>query len=460
MLLQKGVNFLLIPILTLYLTTFDYGVIAVILAINAFLNTFYLLGLNSSLNRFYYEYKNDTALLKKLFGTIITFVVFNSILITFILILARKWFIIPFLVNVDFFPFMILGLISVLFNPCFTIYQNTLQASQNGTKYGKNNLMFFIVNITLLLISVVIFDMGAIGVLGSLAITNIIFFIYTLFQFKSDITFGIELNILKKTLKYSAPLIPHTLSGYVSNMIDRIFINKYLSTSLVGIYSVGSNFGNIIFLVASGINQAFVPWFNSQVKSNELDKIPKVANILTVVYSIIALGLSFFGKEIIVFITPKTYHESWIVIPLIAYAFVFHGIYYFFAGVLFYNIDGKGNRIIPFVTVSTAVINISLNIFAIPKFGILGAAAATFVSKIILAVSLSFIYRKFINIKYSKFFLFITPTSLFIISQIAYLPFENDLQFFILKCCVFLLAVIACCIFVRKDLKSIFKKKH
>src|SRR5690606_27951372 len=158
---------------------------------------------------------------------------------------------------------------------------------------------------------------------------------YTLLQFKKDLTFGIDLVILKKTLKYSTPLIPHTLSGVVNNVIDRIFINQFLSTSLVGIYSVGSNFGNIIFLVASGINQAFVPWFNERVKNNELDKIPKVAKILTVVYSIIALGLSFFGKETIILITPKSYHESWIVIPLIAYAFVFHGIYYFFACVLF-----------------------------------------------------------------------------------------------------------------------------
>ena len=36
-LLQKGINFLLIPILTVYLTTYDYGVVAVVTAINAFL---------------------------------------------------------------------------------------------------------------------------------------------------------------------------------------------------------------------------------------------------------------------------------------------------------------------------------------------------------------------------------------------------------------------------------------
>lgn len=460
MLLQKGINFLLLPILTLYLSTFDYGVIAVVMAINAFLNTFYVLGLNGSLNRFYYEYKNDKILLKKLFGTIITFVVCNSLIMTCILVFARKWLLFPFLANVDFYPFMLLGLISVLFNPCFTIYQNTLQASQNGTKYGKNNLMFFIVNISLLLISVVLFDMGAKGLLGSLAITNIIFFVYTLLQFKNSLTFGIDWHILKKTLRYSTPLIPHTLSGVVTNMIDRILINKFLTTSLVGIYSVGNNFGNVVFLVASGVNQAFVPWFNERIKSNELNKIPKVANILTVIYSIIALSLSFFGKEIIIFITPKTYHDSWIVIPLIAFAFVFHGIYYFFAGVLFYDIAGKGNRVIPFVTISTAIINISLNLFAIPKYGILGAAAATLLSKVILTVSLSFVYKRFIKVDYSSTFLLIIPSLFFLISLITYLPSENDLQFLILKFCILILAVIACCIFVRNDIKSIIKKKN
>src|SRR5690606_31955519 len=160
-----------------------------------------------------------------------------------------------------------------------------------------------------------------------------------------------------------------------------------------------------------------------------------------------------------ILITPKSYHESWIVIPLIAYAFVFHGIYYFFAGVLFYDITGKGNRIIPFVTISTAVINISLNLYAIPKYGILGAAASTLASKIILAVSLSFIYKKFININYSSAFLLIMPFILFLISLITYTPTSNLPQFFIVKCFIFLLAVIACCIFVKKDIKSIFKKK-
>ena len=62
MLLQKGINFILIPVLTIYLSTYDYGIVAIVVAINAFLNVFYLLSLPGTLNRFYYEFKDDQEL--------------------------------------------------------------------------------------------------------------------------------------------------------------------------------------------------------------------------------------------------------------------------------------------------------------------------------------------------------------------------------------------------------------
>src|SRR5690606_6214139 len=236
-LLQKGINFLLIPILTLYLTPQDYGIVAVVAALNAFLYKIYLLSLNASVNRFYYEYKEDELKVRKLFGTTVTFVFLTSVVLTIILLFGHNFLIDPFLGGVSFFPYMLLGMISVLFNPVFMIYQNTLQAKQEGIKYARQNLMFFIVNLIFLLVSVVIFELGAQGVIGALALTNFIFFLYTLTTFSKEIKFGIDFVILRDSLKYSLPLVPHSISAVASTFIDRIFINNFLSTSLVGIYS-------------------------------------------------------------------------------------------------------------------------------------------------------------------------------------------------------------------------------
>ncbi|PXX27825.1 lipopolysaccharide biosynthesis protein [Arenibacter sp. ARW7G5Y1] len=452
-LLQKGVNFFMVPVLTVYLTTFDYGIVAVVTAINLFLNKLYLLSLDGSINRFYYEYENDKEKIKRLFGTIVTFVLAVSTIFSVIIFLGHKYFIDPFLSDVDFYPYMLLGMVSVFFNPIFTIYQNTLQAQQNGKKYGKQNMMFFIVNICLLLIGVVVLDMGAKGLLGALALTNIIFFMYTLTRFGKEIKFGIDRHLLKESLTYSLPLIPHSISGIATNTIDRLFVNSFLSTASAGIYALGNTFGGIIFLIASGVNQAFVPWFNEQVKSGNNYKIPAIAKLLVLIYSIIALGISYFGKEVIAYVTPNAYHEAWKVIPFISFAFVFHSLYYFFSTPLFYNIKKKGSRVLPIFTVSAAVINITLNYILIVRYGMIGVAIATLITKVLLILALSRIYKKYVLINYPNAIMILLPIVYFGIAMISFYKFGNNELIY--KIIIYILVLFLTSLFFGKEIRVI-----
>lgn len=457
-LLQKGINFILIPVLTAYLTAFDYGVVAVVTVVNSFLNVFYLLALNGSLNRFYYEFKDDEKKIKILFGTVITFVFLFSIFLSLILGIGHKIFLDPFLKNVKFYPFMVLGLISILLNPIFTIYQDSLMARQKAIKYGKNSFLFFLTNITFLLVSVTILDFGAKGVLGSLALTNFIFFIYTLTKFGKEITLGINISLLKQSLKYSLPLVPHSIAGVTTSVIDKLIINSYLSTSMVGIYHLGNTFGGIIFIVSSSVNKAFVPWFNEQAKQDKFDEIPSKAMLLILSYCIIALGLSLFGKEIIYLVTPVEYHESWVVIPFISYAFVLHGVYYFFSVPLFYDITGKGNRILPITTICAALINVTLNLIFIPEYGILGAAVATLASKLALVVALSFIYKRFLDVGYANLKMIFVPLLYFVLSLVTFINF-SELNEIVIKILILVVVTLFTLFVIRNQLKEMLKLK-
>jgi O-antigen/teichoic acid export membrane protein len=455
-LLQKGINFLLIPVLTAYLTTHNYGVVAVVTVINSFLNVFYLCSLNASVNRFYYEFKGDDEKVKKLFGTVVTFVFSFSVFLSIILGFGHQFFLDPFLNDVEFYPYMILGMISILFNPVFAIFQYTLMVKQEASKYGLNSFLFFLSNLVFLLISVIILDYGAVGILGSLSLTNIIFFIYTLTRFGKDIVLGIDFSILKQSLKYSFPLIPHSIAGVTTSVIDRLIINNLLTTSMVGIYHIGNTFGGIIFIIASSVNQAFNPWFNKQVKEGKYDDIPEKAKLLIIFYCIIALGVSFFCKEVLQGVTPVSYHEAWEVVPFISFAFVLHGSYYFFAVPLFYDISGKGNRVLPIVTIFSAILNASLNFIMIPKYGIIGAAVATLISKLVLVISLSFIYNKFLAIKYHSKEMILIPLIYFVISLITFMSFEMDNEL-LLKICIYLLVLFLTFLFYKKEIIAIKK---
>ena len=99
--------------------------------------------------------------------------------------------------------------------------------------------------------------------------------------------------------------------------------------------------------------------------------------------STISLIGCLWSKEIIVTLTPDRFHPSAVIVPIILFSYVFEGVYYFVSKPIFFY---KRTRILPFTTGSAALVNIVLNLLFIPRWGILGAAYATAISSVFMAV--------------------------------------------------------------------------
>jgi O-antigen/teichoic acid export membrane protein len=106
----------------------------------------------------------------------------------------------------------------------------------------------------------------------------------------------------------------------------------------------------------------------------------------------IAGGL--WANELVRLMTAPAFYAAATVVPTILLAFFFQGIYYFMVGPLFYF---KRTLLLPVITVFGAAVNIGLNIFLIPRYGIQGAAAAALASFIVLAAMAYFIGRLYFN---------------------------------------------------------------
>lgn len=399
--LQKCIGLFLIPVYTSLLSPDEKGITDVITPIVAFLSIFYSLSLNSAVIRFYVDYKDDEKKLKDFWGTCISFVIINSLVLTTIIIVFKKILIMPLVGEIKFYPYVFLGIISITFNPIYTIFQSTLQAKEESRKYASNNLLYFIVNLALNLIFIVGFRLGALGSLLALAITDTIFFIYTVRALLPKVTLKVNKEYLWQGLKYSLPLLPHTLSGWAVSMIDRLFINGIVSRAATSIYSTAAQFGNIINVLTSAINQAYVPWFFERMREKEKneDEIISMAETLTIVYCFMAMGMSLFGPEIFKLVVDERYYEGWKVIPFISFAFVFNGIYYFFVNPLFYN--KRGIKFIAIGTFSGALLNSILNILLIPYFGGVGAGIASLLSMLISCILIYFISKKIEPLKFN-----------------------------------------------------------
>lgn len=383
--LQKGIGFFLLPVYTSFLTPEDYGITAIVNSVVALMAYVYIVGY-APMTRFYYTYEQDPQALKKFWGTFfMVAMLFNTILCVSV-ILAHRIILDPFLGSIPFYPYMFLGVLILFSNAAFTIYQGTLQARQNGKAYALQNAAYFVLFVSLNILFITVLKKGAQGVLTATLIVSGVFFIYTLIRFPKEISFVIDRSYLKKGLAYSLPLFPHMLSGWLYTAVDRILLNSYRSTSDVGIYTVGMQFGLIISLIAVAVNQAYAPWFIQKIEQDNTPEskheITELSRFLVMVYAVCAITVSLFAPEVMHIMARKNYYDAWKVVPYLAFGFVFSGVYYVVCNSLFI----KKTHILAVISMTGAALSLGINFVFIPKFGMMGAAWASVSAQLVVSV--------------------------------------------------------------------------
>ena len=406
-LLQKGASFFLLPLYTAFLTPEDYGIVNVVASVSSFLAVLIMMALNGAATRFHYK-TNDENRRKVLWGTITSIVLISSLGWGAVFFTFHRFLVDPFIGEIDFYPYVVIGLANVIITPLYLLYQSYLQARQEAYHYSVNAFLNFLAQVGIAIILITVFRMGALGMLLSNVITSLIFFIYVLISYVPKIRIGINKQVAKDSFEYSLPLLPHQISIWSAGTIDRLFLNGYKGTAETGIYSVGQQFGSVVGTIAYSVNQAFVPWFYQMIENGVegYRKIEKVGLLAVIGYCLLAFAISLFSPEILRIMVSEEFREAWQVIPLINFAFVFQGVYYFFINILFV----KETKWVFTVTLFSMIVDIVLNIVLVPIWGIWGCAIAfimTYFSRSIFAFYLSSKRNK--DIKYNYLAMFFSP---------------------------------------------------
>lgn len=406
-LFQKGVSFFLLPLYTAFLTPEDYGVVSVVVSVSSFMAVLIMMALNGAATRFHYK-NTEENYRKMLWGTVTTIVFVSSIGWGCIFFVFHRFLVDPFIGDIGFYPYAALGLANTIITPLYLLFQSYLQASQQALHYNINTLANSFVHIGLAIVFIVVFKLGALGMLLANVATALVFFVYVLIVFIPKIKIGINKAIAKDSFAYSLPLLPHQISLWSSGTIDRLFLNGYKGEAQTGIYSIGQQFGNLVGTVAYSVNQAFVPWFFQMIETGEegFRKIEKMGLFGVICYCLIAFFISIFTPEVLQIMVSERFRDAWQIIPLICFAFVYHGVYFFFINILFIKDTGW----VFIVTVSAMAVNIVLNILLVPRLGIWGASIAcllTYLARSIIALVLSRIKNK--DIKYNYMAMLLLP---------------------------------------------------
>ncbi len=384
--LNKAAAFVLLPLYTSYLSTADYGVLAILNAGSMLLGLVLQMGMGTSVFKKYFSVAD---LHQRRLAT------------------STLFFWLAAVAGVSMVAFWQLGEAASLLLFGAGIYANhcrlvcvtaalslfqlvpfaLFRAQKRSRLYVAFSVGNFMVGTLFCILFVVFYGQGVLGVLRAQLINAAIFALVGAFLCRQDIAFRFSRRTLKELLMFGLPLVPSAIGSYLLSQGDRYFLQHFSTKSQIGIYSLGYTFGGLVnILCVQPFQLIWLPTAFEIVHKESAKKFfERMLPYFLVAASWLALGLSLLGREVIGVMTSGGFHPAYLIVPWIAYSYVVYGAY-MVVNIGIY-LKGKTSYSV-WIVGSAAISNLLLNAVLIPRLDITGAAISTFASYgVLLGVS-------------------------------------------------------------------------
>lgn len=268
-----------------------------------------------------------------------------------------------------------------------------VKSQERVSIYALDNFLIALVTAVLDIICISGFRLGIQGYFLSEIIgyiSSIVFLISAGGIYKYvDIRLKTDHRLLKSMLGYSAPLVLNGISWWITSFSDRAVLDFYFGEGQVGLYAIAAKFPSLMAAVLAVFIQA---WVISAVKEYESDKRSRFFDHVYSVYTAllfiaVSAGILVIRPVMNIYVGAE-FSEAWIYDPVLLIGAAFLGISNYLGAVFSAS---KKNVLEMKSTILCAVTNIILNFVLIPRYNIMGAAAATMISYIVLYV-IRFVY--------------------------------------------------------------------
>lgn len=399
-------GFLLLPIITKTLGSYDYGTWSQISITLSLFSPIALMGLSMGAVRFLSSETEKTKI-REGFFSIIIFVIFTGFIVSMLVFLladhlAATIFKDPhttYFIKASSFLILLTAIdqITIFYFRIFR-YIKIFSYLTLFQVLGKLFLIFIFLKM----------GFGLLGVISAVLIIQILLFIISMSLVISRIGFAIpRFSHLREYLKYSAPLTPNLLIRWITDFSDRYMVGYFLGLSSVGIYSASYAIGNLVNLFVSPIQMILFPELSKLFDNGDIDKVQAYLSSSMKYFLLIAIpavfGLSALSKSILNILTTSEFASGSVVIPIIALSGLLAGIFQIVINITHLVKKTKFNL---YIHVVAALSNIVFNFILIPSIGILGAAIATLISYIVMV--LACIHISFKHITFDWNFIFIS----------------------------------------------------
>lgn len=386
----KGFMFLSLPLLSRIMSPEDYGRMSLINSAVMILYVFISLNLqNAVINSFM---KNDVDFPVYL-GTVLIGLTAAQVL----LVVVSIYFAVPIgnLLSISTTDvYWVIG-ICVLLSYIY-IYTSYLQGARQSSAFVKINIISKISEVIMIFgFALYLTHDKYLAKIYAQLFISFILILYVWRAFSRIAVFRFKAEYMIAALFFSAPLIIHVLSNALLSQVDRLFIAKMLGEGQAGIYSFAYNIGMCILVVVMAWNSSWQPKLYKLIDGDDNNKIISIINKSSILLATISFLTILFSKQMVEILADERYVESISVVPIILIGNALIHIYLSYVNFTFYK---KKTILVSIGTMLAVIINMALNYYLIPHYGIHGAAWATVFAYFMLAFFHYIIATKFLKL--------------------------------------------------------------
>jgi O-antigen/teichoic acid export membrane protein len=407
--ISRSIYFLLLPLFTNIFPRDEYGVVGLMFTYIAILTILYTYGLDAAFFRFYIlddsSDKRKVIFSTAFFTILATSVLFSAFLFVKAELVCRLVFsseVRQLSINL---PYLIRLASGILFFDALSFLPFLiLRAEERPVPFAIFKVVNVVINVGCNIFFLGFLKLDASGIfLANLAASAFTFLLLLQLTLKK-IGLRFSLPRLKELFAFGIPYLPSTLAVVIMDTIDRPMLERLADIDAAGLYNAGVKLGMFMSLFVAAYRFAWHPFFLSTSKQDDAKHIfSRVFTYVLLACFSLFLVLSLFIDNIARIqvagysIIGKNYWEGIAVVPPVMLAYIFYAAYLnFLIGVYL----EKKTKYLPYITIAGMAGNLAVNYFAIPVYGIMGAAWARTVAYLIMAVSLYFVGQRLYYIKY------------------------------------------------------------
>lgn len=393
-LVPKLLALIVLPILTTYLSTEEYGVYDLITSFANLLIPILTLQIQQAVFR-YLLATLDKSDREKYVSSSLLFAIISSIIILPICFFILKYLEVSNLYSV---------FICILFfaEAFYHLLGQIVRGLGFNLKYSVSVIVYSTVNMFLTVAIVACIKLGLTGVIVSLTLAYIGADIYMIFSSGMHRYISVKYfsrETLKNLLSFSVPIVPSSIALWIVNLSDRMVILHFLGASANGIYAVANRIPTLYNTAYHVFNLA---WTETASRVSD-DGSPEAyySKTFRVLYNFligVMLLLIAFTPAIFKLLVRGDYGSAIYQVPILYFGVFFNSFVNYYSGIY---IAIKRTKQVGISSAVGAILNLGINLLMVNKYGLFAASVSTAISFMIIALYRAYDLNKVIKIKYN-----------------------------------------------------------